>query len=145
MPCRRGFSLPYLLASALVDGRLALDAFTADALVRPGVRTLIPKVHMRPDPAQSGDGNVDRVPLRATGHGAGSRRAKRGRERCRSRGVMRVVRSAAMALHAKFVDCASRALPPAAHDAAFEALDGLAQARGLEAIADRLGASHGGA
>ena len=138
------FSLPYLLASALVDGRLALDAFTADALARPGVRTLIPKVRMRPDPAQSGDGNVDRVPLRATV----TVRLADGGERSRTvqepRGHARrpLGRDA---LHAKFVDCASRALPPAAHDAAFEALDGLARARSLDAIADQLGASHGGA
>ena len=47
------------------------------------------------------------------------------------------------ALHAKFVDCASRALPAAAHDAAFEALDGIAGARSLDAIVGKIGAGHG--
>lgn len=136
------FSLPYLLASALVDGRLALDAFTADALVRPGVRTLIPRIHMCPDPARRGDANVEEAPLRATV----TVRLAGGDERSRTvqepRGHPRrpLGRDA---LHAKFVDCAARALPPAVHDAAFEAFDGLAAARDLGGIAAHLGASHG--
>ena len=60
------FSLPYLLASALVDGRLALDAFTGEALARADVRTLIQRIRMRPDPSQPGDAKVDEAPLRAT-------------------------------------------------------------------------------
>ena len=136
------FSLPYLLASALVDGRLALDAFTADALVRRGVRTLIPRIRMRPDPSQPGDANVDAVPLRATVTvrlEGGAERARTVREPrghpCRPLGRD--------ALHAKFVDCASRVLPAAAHDEAFDALDGIAGAHSLDAIAGHLGAGHG--
>ena len=136
------FSLPYLLASALVDGRLALDAFTEDALARPDVRTLLPRIRMRPDPDQPGDTNVDEAPLRATvtvtlADGAIHARTvqePRGHP-CRPLGPD--------ALHAKFVDCASRALPTAEHEAAFEALDGLAGAPGLNAVARYLGAGHG--
>ena len=136
------FSLPYLLASAIVDGRLALDAFSGAALSRPAVRALLPGVRMRADPAQPGAANVDAVPQQATvtvrlaGGGERSRtvhdpkghpRAPLGRD----------------ALYRKFVDCASRALPAAAHDAAYAALDGLPAARSLDAVADRLGAGHG--
>ena len=136
------FSLPYLLASALVDGRLALDAFTADALVRPGVRTLIPRIRMRPDPTQPGDVNVDAEPLRATvtvrlaGGDERSRTVQEPRGHpCRPLGRD--------ALHAKFVDCAARVLPAAKHDEAFDALDGIAGAHSLDAIAGHLGAGHG--
>ena len=135
------FSLPYLLASALVDGRLALDAFTGEALARPDVRTLIPRIRMRPDPDQPGDVNVDEVPLRATvtvklaGGDERSRTVQEPRGHpCRPLGRD--------ALHAKFVDCASRALPQAEHDAAFAALDGLAGAQSLDKIAGHLGAGH---
>ena len=136
------FSLHYLLASALVDGRLALDAFSGQALARPAVRALLPRVRMRPDPAQPGDANVDAVRQRATVTvrlAGGGERARTVRE---PRGHPRrpLGRDA---LYAKFVDCASRALPPAAHDAAFEALDGLNRSRSLDTIAGHLGAGHG--
>ena len=136
------FSLPYLLASALVDGRLALDAFTGAALTRPSVRAFLPKVRMRPDPAQPGTVNVDAAPQRATVRlrlAGGAERARTVRE---PRGHPRRPLGCD-ALHAKFVDCAARALPPAVHDAAFEAFDGLAAARDLGGIAAHLGASHG--
>ena len=136
------FSLPYLLASALIDGRLALDAFTGDALARPDVRTLIPRIRMRPDPEQPGDVNVDEVPLRATVTvrlAGGAERSRTVREP-RGHPCRPLDRDA---LHAKFVDCASRALPPAEHDAAFAALDGLARAQSLDAIVRHLGADHG--
>ena len=136
------FSLPYLLASALLDGHLALDTFSGQALTRPAVRALLPKVRMRPDPAQPGDANVDEVPQRATVTvrlAGGDERARTVRE---PRGHPRrpLGRDA---LHAKFVDCASRVLPAAAHDAAFEALDGIAGARSLDAIVGKIGAGHG--
>ena len=136
------FSLHYLLASALVDGRLALDAFSTQALARPAVRALLPKVRMRPDPEQPGDANVDELPQRATVTvrlAAGGERARTVRE---PRGHPRrpLGRDA---LHAKFVDCASCALPAARHEAAFEALEGIAGARSLDAVAQNLGAGHG--
>ena len=136
------FSLPYLLASALVDGRLALDAFGEGALTRPDVRALSSKVQARPDPTQPGDANVDVVPLRATVTltlAGGETRSKTVRDP-RGHPARPLGRND---LYAKFVDCASRALPPAAHDAAFEALDGLPAARGLDTLARHLGAGHG--
>lgn len=92
MHAQARFSLPYLLASALVDGRLALDAFTATALARPSVRALLPRIHIHPDPAQPGSVDIDEAPQRATvtlrlrGGGA--------RGRCASPGDTRTVRSA---------------------------------------------------
>ena len=136
------FSLPYLLASALEDGRLALDAFTGEALIRPGVHTLIPRIRMRPDPSQRGDANVKEAPLRATVtvRLAGGDECSRTVQEPRGHPARPLGRDA---LHAKFVDCASRALPPAKHDEAFEALDGIAGARSLDGVAHYLGASRG--
>ena len=136
------FSLPYALASALVDGGLALDAFSGDALARPAVRALLPRVRMRADPDQPGDANVDEMPLQATVTlrlADGSERSRTVREPrghpCRPLGRD--------ALRAKFVDCAARALPAAGHDAAFEAVSGLVAARSLDAVTSHLGADHG--
>ena len=136
------FSLPYLLASALVDGDLTLDAFTGRALARPEVRALLPKVRMRADPGQPGAMNVDEAPQRATvavrlaGGGGRSKTvaAPRGHPR---RPLGRDV------LYRKFAVCASRALPAAAGDAAFEAFDALANARDLGALTGHLGAADG--
>ncbi len=136
------FSLPYLLASALVDGHLVLDSFSAQALARPAVRTLIPKVRMRPDPEQLGDANAAAAPLWSTVTltlAGGETRSRTVREP-RGHPARPLGRND---LHAKFVDCAARALPAAAHDAAFEALDGIAGASDLSAIANHLGAGHG--
>ena len=136
------FSLHYLLASALVDGRLALDAFSGEALARTDVRALQPRVRMRPDPAQPGDANVDAVPQRATvtvrlaGGGERSRTTREPQGHPR-RPLGRD------ALHAKFVDCASLTLPAARHNAAFDALDGIAGARSLDAVTHHLGVDHG--
>ena len=136
------FSLPYTLASALVDGRLALDAFTGEALARPDVRALIPRIRMRPDPTQPGDTNVDEAPLRATVtlKLAGGETRSRTVQEPRGHPCSPMGRDA---LHAKFVDCAARALPAAAHDAAFAALDELARAPDLGAVAAHLGGGHG--
>ena len=136
------FSLPYLLASALMDGRLALDAFTGAALARPSVRAFLPRVRMRPDPDQPGAVNVDAAPQQATVRlrlAGGAERARTVRD---PRGHPRrpLGRDG---LHAKFVDCAARALPPSAHDAAFEALDGLAAASSVSAMTTHLGAGDG--
>ena len=135
------FSLPYLLASALTDGRLALDAFGGAALARPDVRAMLPRVGMRPDPAQPGDANVDAVPQRATVTVRLTGGAERARTVHEPRGHPRLPLGRD-ALHAKFVDCAARALPAAKHDEAFEALDGIAGASDLSAIANHLGAGH---
>ncbi|MDA0231535.1 MAG: MmgE/PrpD family protein [Proteobacteria bacterium] len=53
------FSMHYLLASALVDGDLSLDAFEPSALKRPQIRELLPKITMIADPGQPGDVGTD--------------------------------------------------------------------------------------
>ena len=53
------FSMHYLLASALVDGKLSLDAFEPAALRRAAVRELLPRITMTADPRQPGDANTD--------------------------------------------------------------------------------------
>ena len=136
------FSLPYLLASALVDGELTLDAFTGRALARPEVRALLPKIRMQADPDQPGAVNVDEAPQRATV----AVRLVDGGERSKTvvdpRGHPRrpLDRDA---LYRKFATCASRALPTAARDAAFEAFDALAAARDLGALTRHLEATDG--
>ena len=136
------FSLHYLLASALVDGRLALDAFAPAALARPRVRALAAKVVMRADTGQPGALNVDEAPQRATvflrlaGGGARSKTITEPRGHPRrplGQGALR----------RKFADCAARALPAAARDAAFEACDGLAALHDLGALTRHFGAAHG--
>ncbi len=131
------FSLHYLLASALADGRLALDAFTDAALARPQVRALLGRIRMRADPAQPGAANVDAAPHRATvalrlaagGEWRETVRDPRGHPgRPLSRDELRE----------KFAACAARSLAPAAGDAAFEALAGLASAPDLETVTRRL-------
>ena len=136
------FSLPYLLASALADGRLALDAFSDGALARPAVRALLPRVRMEADPAQPGAVNVDEAPQQATV----TLRLSRGGARTRTVRAPKGHPRAPLgrdALHAKFVDCAARALPAAVHEGAFAAFDRLSSARDLGALVDHLGAGRG--
>jgi 2-methylcitrate dehydratase PrpD len=44
------FSMPYLIARALTDGNVALEAFTDDAVRHEGVRRLLQRVDMRVEP-----------------------------------------------------------------------------------------------
>jgi 2-methylcitrate dehydratase PrpD len=47
------FSLPYVLAHALVHGSVRLDAFGADRLADPAVRSLMQRVEVTADPVLS--------------------------------------------------------------------------------------------
>lgn len=49
------FSMPYILARVLKQGRLGLDDFTDGAVKEPSVRALAEKVHMEHDPALEED------------------------------------------------------------------------------------------
>ena len=55
------FSMGYLIARALIDGKLQLDAFTDEAVRDPKVLRLVEKVEMKVDPSlpssQSADGS----------------------------------------------------------------------------------------
>jgi 2-methylcitrate dehydratase PrpD len=49
------FSMPYLIARALTDGKITLETFSDEAVRQPGVLQLLEKVEMKVDPAlQSG-------------------------------------------------------------------------------------------
>src|SRR5262249_32787252 len=49
------FSMGYLIARALIDGKITLDTFTDDAVRNPAVLQLLEKVEMKADPSlQSG-------------------------------------------------------------------------------------------
>lgn len=52
------FSMPYSVAAALVDGEIKLATFTDDAVMRPGVRSLMERIEYReaPDPDGKGGG-----------------------------------------------------------------------------------------
>src|SRR5439155_6143936 len=45
------FSMQYVLAAALLDGRVGLDAFRDDAVRRPQAQALVPRVTVREDPS----------------------------------------------------------------------------------------------
>lgn len=49
------FSMPYILAVGALDGDFGMDAFTDDAVARPGIRALLDRVSAREDPACSPD------------------------------------------------------------------------------------------
>ena len=120
------FSLHYLLASALVDGRLGLDAFETAALSRAEVRALLPRITMQADPAQPGTANLDErahaaeVTVYLTGGG------KLTRAVIDPKGHPGQPISEA-ALVAKFEACATRVLPSLAIEPALAALMGLAE------------------
>ena len=59
------FSMHYLLASALIDGKLTLDAFEPAALKRAQIQALLPKITMTADPAQPGNASTDSTIHRA--------------------------------------------------------------------------------
>ena len=55
------FSMHYLLASALVDGKLSLDAFEPSALKRSQILELLPKITMNVDPGQPGNESTNSI------------------------------------------------------------------------------------
>ena len=57
--------MPYILARALVDGRLGLDSFTDEAVRETSVRNLAEKVQMELDPELSED-KEDSQPSKVT-------------------------------------------------------------------------------
>lgn len=124
------FSMPYCLAAAAVQGALGPADFEEEAIFRPAIRALMPRIRMRaleepegrPPPPTSlairlRDGRV----LSET------RRARRGSPALPLSEAEQV---------AKFAACARRRLPPARIEAALALIAGLAQggsARGLVA------------
>ena len=96
-----GYSLPYLLAIALLDGEVGLDQVTGDRLPDPAVRALMATVAHDPDAAPPG--RPERVTVRLVDGTALTGEAD-GKPDLRT----------AEPILAKFADCASRRLEPAA-------------------------------
>lgn len=115
-----GYSLPYLLAIALVDGAVGPDQVGADRLADPRVRTLMAKVVH--DPAAAPRGGPERVTVVLEDGSELYEEIDRKPDL-----------SDPAAITAKFVDCASRRLPPARVTEVREAVAGLAS---LTAAAD---------
>ncbi|WP_051247296.1 MmgE/PrpD family protein [Nocardioides halotolerans] len=122
------FSMPYVVACALFDGRLGTDAFSDEAVRRPGVRELMRRVRVASDPArptEPGDHVEVVVELR-----------DRSRARCRvehPRGDPRTgARLGEDEVAAKFRDCAR----PVLADRTDAVLDGLGRLDELADVAD---------
>ncbi len=131
------FSMHYLLASALTDGHLALDAFDREALNRPDVAALAARVHMHSDSTQPGDANVDAHPqsaavdIHTTDGRVLSRRVADPKGHPRNA-------LAAQDLADKFSGCATRALSPDAAEVAREAITALGAGGSVSAVAELL-------
>lgn len=101
------FSMPYLIARALVDGRVGLDAFTDDAIEDRSVLHLAEKVSMRlgPDLKSTKAGRPARVTVQLRDGRTLSRQvdAAKGGD---------IVPMTAEELRAKFHECAARAMTP---------------------------------
>ncbi|MFQ5682578.1 MAG: MmgE/PrpD family protein [Candidatus Binatia bacterium] len=100
------FSMPYVLARAMTDGKVSLDTFTDDAVREHRILELAAKVHMTVDPGlrESGAGSRPcRVAIRLNNGTSFSRDVDH------PRGSPEILLSPAE-LRAKFVECATRAI-----------------------------------
>jgi 2-methylcitrate dehydratase PrpD len=135
------FSLHYLLGSALVDGRLALDAFSDQALARPDVRALLSKIHMAADPEQPGAVNVDEAPQRATV----ALHLTDGTVRSETVTVPKGHPRAPLSrdeLYEKFSACAAPTISVSDRDTAYETLENLSAVGDLSKLTRPLGTPH---
>ena len=105
------FSVQYCLARALLDGRIVLEHFEGEAFRDPTARALMRRIHAAPLP---GDRRGRRRAARRRGADHLRRRRARSRSGSAARsGAAPTIRCPSEALHAKFANCAGRALPPA--------------------------------
>jgi len=120
------FSLPYVLARALIDGKLGLDGFTDEAVRDPLVLDLAEKVRVEVDPGLKQtweSSSPSQVTIRLRDGGSFSRRVDH------PKGSPELP-LAPQELRAKFIECARRALK---ERAAADALECLAH---LESLSD---------
>jgi 2-methylcitrate dehydratase PrpD len=104
------FSVQYCLARALLDGRIVLEHFEGEAFRDPAIRALMRRIHAASFPATpEGDGEPPGAEVRIT-FDDGVTVAKRV-ERALGRGADNPLPDEK--LHAKFVNCAGRALAAA--------------------------------
>jgi 2-methylcitrate dehydratase PrpD len=129
------FSLPYVVAAAILDGRVALDTFTDDMVRRPEAQALLERVRPVEDPAIPVDFNaieegyvVVRVRRRSAG-GAGSGVLERRVDVPRGAPQNPLSRDE---LEDKFRDCARQVLPPAQTHRALSLLNEIEALRRLD-------------
>lgn len=127
------FSMPYLIARALVDGRVGLDAFTDEAIADQGILAVAAKVAMRlgEDLKSSKEGRPSRVTARLRDGRTLTKRvnAPRGGE---------VIPMTAEEILGKFHECASRTMDRAPADSLGKAIRGLDSAGDLKVLAGLL-------
>ena len=125
------FSVQYCLARALLDGHIVLEHFEGEAFRDPAVRALMRRIHASPFPETvEGGGEPLGAELRIT-FDDGRTVATRV-ERALGRGADNPLPDEA--LHAKFVNCAGRALPAARVERLRQSLSRLDEAGSLRDV-----------
>ena len=128
------FSMPFSVAAAVVHGRVGIDTFEDAQLQNPNIAALVPHVRMRVDP-EIGKGKPSLTEARVQVH------LKDGRSLTRdahgARGYPANPASDAE-LDAKFIACASRALPAEQTRRALTALCAIDQAADVAAVVNSL-------
>jgi 2-methylcitrate dehydratase PrpD len=115
------FCMPYLLARAMIDGKVGLDVFTDEAVREPNILKLAERIEMRLDPDLKASGPGGR-PCRVT------IRLRNGEtysiEKEHAKGSPEVPMTLEE-LRGKFTDCARQALDREAAERALEAIESL--------------------
>jgi 2-methylcitrate dehydratase PrpD len=127
------FSMPYLVARALVDGRVTPESFTDEAIRQPDVIDLAHKVEMRADPSLESDTSGRRPAVLAVQLRDGSRLERRVDS---PKGSAESPLTQAE-LEDKFIACAGRVLDSQRVDRAltmFNRLEALGEVRELSAL-----------
>jgi 2-methylcitrate dehydratase PrpD len=128
------FSMPYVVARALLDGELAPDTFSDEAIREPAALSLVRKVHMEVEPGLAAAHRV-RSPARV------SIRLSDGRTVTREVGAARGGPEAPLSseeLRGKFRTCATRVLADPDIDRALEMLDSLEKLPNVKELAGLL-------
>jgi 2-methylcitrate dehydratase PrpD len=129
------FSMPYVMAAAILDRRLGLDSFTDAAVRRPEAQELLQRVTTAEDPSMTDAWNPT-----AQGHVVVTVRAG-GREHWRRIDHPRGSREVPLhhdELVEKFRDCAHRALAPDAVERALGLLESVETVADVNALVDTL-------
>ena len=129
------FSMPYILARALMDGKVTPDSFTDEAARDPSVLSLAARIDMAPNPQMKENAAGSR-PCRVT------IRLKDGRTFSHSVDYPRGSSQAPLSLEdvrAKFVGCAARVLSKDAVEHALEYLDRLERLENVRSLCKLLG------
>jgi 2-methylcitrate dehydratase PrpD len=114
------FSMQYVLAAALLDGRLGLDSFSDAAVARPEARDLLARVSVHEDPAIATRGHpIDEGHVEVSVRLRDGTRLRRRVERPRGSPELPLTQEE---LSAKFRDCVNAALEPDRADQALAAL-----------------------